>query len=191
MLSAPNVVDHEDERRFTRDELHRMIDAGVFADDTRRVELIHGRLLVVPPEGPPHAASATELRERMSAAYSGHGHVRDAKPLDCGEHEQPEPDLALVIGAPRDYRDRHPRGDETRLVVEISRTTLARDHEKAAIYAAARVPEYWLVDLPNRRVEIYRDPRGDRYALVRLSADDEELELPETGVRISVAELVG
>src|SRR5258706_16309991 len=123
-----------EERRFTRYELNRMIDAGLFAGDDRRIELIHGRLLVVPPEGPLHAFSATTLRDRMIDAYAGRAHVRDAKPLDCGAEEQPEPDLAAVAGLVRDYVDRHPRGDETLLVVEISRTTLARDHEKAGIY---------------------------------------------------------
>jgi Uma2 family endonuclease len=189
MLSTPHVGP-SDERLFTREELNRIIEAGLFANDTRRIELIHGRLLVVPPEGPLHASSATDLRERMSTAYAGSGHVRDAKPLDCGLHEQPEPDLAVIVGSPRDYHDRHPTGDETLLVVEISRTTLVRDHEKAEIYAAAGVPEYWLVDLLNRRIELHRDPRGDRYALMQLYGEDDELELPGTAIRISVAQIV-
>jgi Uma2 family endonuclease len=126
----------------------------------------------------------------MITAYADHGHVRDAKPLDCGTHEQPEPDLAAVVGSARDYVERHPRGDETLLVVEISRTTLVRDHEKAGIYASARVPEYWLVDLPNRRVELHRDPRGERYALVQIHDEHAELELPATTIRVRVADLL-
>jgi Uma2 family endonuclease len=179
-----------EDRRFTRDELNGMIEAGLFANDDRRIELLDGRLIVVPPEGPLHAFVATELRDLMITAYAGRAHVRDAKPLDCGEREQPEPDLAAALGSPRDYRDRHPRGDETLLVVEVSRTTLVRDREKARIYAAARVPEYWLVDLPNRRVELHRDPRPDRYALVQLHDEHAELQLPETTTRVSVAELL-
>lgn len=186
--SQPSV--EGEERTFTRDELARMIEAGVFADDTRRIELLHGRLLVVPPEGPPHAVTATDLRDRMIAAYAGRAHIRDAKPLDCGEREQPEPDLAAVVGVPRDYADRHPRGDETLLVVEISRTTLARDHEKAAVYASAFVPEYWLVDLPNRRLELHRDPRGDRYAFVQIHDEHTELELPGTSTRVRIADIL-
>jgi Uma2 family endonuclease len=190
MTSHRTPFEHE-ERRFTRDELSRMIEAGLFADDPRRIELIHGRLLVVPPEGPLHAFSATCLRDRLIAAYAGRAHVRDAKPLDCGAQEQPEPDLAVVTGAAADYIDRHPRADETLLVVEVSRTTLVRDHEKAGIYARARAPEYWLVDLVARRVELHRDPQADRYALVQLHGEADELPVPGTTTRIRVAELVG
>lgn len=180
-----------EERRFTRDELNRMIEAGLFANDERRLELIHGRLVVVPPEGPLHASSSTDLRDRMIAAYAGRAHVREAKPLDCGREEQPEPDLAAVRGAARDYDGQHPRGNETVLVVEMSRTTQMRDREKVGIYAGANVPVYWLVDLAKRRVELYSEPTGDRYALVHLVGEDDELELPGAGVRLRVGELFG
>jgi Uma2 family endonuclease len=111
------------------------------------------------------------------------------QPLDCGPEEQPEPDLAVVVGPPRQYKDRHPRGDETILVVEVSRTTQDRDHEKATIYATARVPEHWFVDLPNRRVELYRSPQGDRYALAQLLRENEDLVLPGTSAHVRIAEL--
>ncbi len=186
-----STVGEFEERRFTRAELNRMIEDGYFADDTRRFELIHGRLILVPPEGPLHASIATDFQFRMNAAYGGRAHVRDAKPLDCGPEEQPEPDLAVVLGEPRAFAERHPRGDETLLVIEVRRSTLARDHEKAGIYAAANVPEYWLVDVEKRRVELHREPRGDRYGLVRLIGVDEELELPSATIRIPVADLVG
>src|SRR5262245_38464741 len=117
------------ERRFARDEFNRLVELGFFAHDQRRIELIHGRLLVVPPQGPEHAFTSTDLRDRMTAAYGGHAHVRDDKPLDCGPDEQPEPDLAVVIGTPRQYKERHPQGKDTLLVVEVARTTQDRDHE--------------------------------------------------------------
>jgi Uma2 family endonuclease len=181
-----------EERRFTRDELNRMIEAGLFASDARRIELIHGRLVVVPPEGPLHASASTGLRDRLIAAYAGRAHVRDAKPLDCGREEQPEPDLAVVLGTARDYNTRHPRGTETLLVVEISRrTTQARDREKAEIYASALVPVYWLIDLPQRRVELHSEPQNNRYTFVRLLGEDEELVLPGIGATLRVGELMG
>jgi Uma2 family endonuclease len=179
-----------EDRHFTRHELDRMIELGLFANDDRRLELIHGRLVVVPPEGPEHAATSTSLRDRLIAAYAGQAHVRDAKPLACALEEQPEPDLAVVRGTPSDYHRHHPRGDETLLVVEVSRTTLARDREKIAIYAAAGVPVYWLLDLSSRRLELHRDPRGDRYALVQLLAETDAVDLPDTQVTLRLGELL-
>jgi Uma2 family endonuclease len=187
----PAASMHDLERRFTRDEFNRLVELGFFAADPRRIELIHGRLLVVPPQGPEDAFTSTDLRDRLTAAYAGLAHVRDDKPLDCGSEEQPEPDLAVVGGAPREYKHRHPRGEEARLVIEVSRTTQERDHEKASIYASAGVPEYWIVDLPSRRVEVHREPKGDRYTLVRLVAEDGELEVPGTSVRVVIADLLG
>jgi Uma2 family endonuclease len=116
--------------------------------------------------------------------------VRDDKPLDCGSKEQPEPDLAVVVGAPGDYKKRHPRGDETLLVVEVSRTTQDRDREKVSIYASACVPEYWLIDEPQRIVEVHQDPDEDRYRLVRLLHEDEDLIVPGTTIRLRLGDLL-
>jgi Uma2 family endonuclease len=177
-------------RRFTREEFHRMIVAGIFADD-EHLELLDGRLIVVPPQGPPHSYASTLLRDRLIRAY-GDGHVvREDKPLDCGVDQLPEPDLAVVPGSARDFVARDPRGDEAVLVVEVSRTTQEGDRAKAAIYAAAGVPVYWLVDIVARRVEVYAQPARDgRYSLVLLVAEVEEVELPGTAVRFAVRELM-
>jgi Uma2 family endonuclease len=89
-------------RRFTRDEFLRMIEMGLFRAD-EHLELLHGRLIVVPPQGPPHTYSSSILRDRLPAAYNGQASVREDKALDCGEEELPEPDLAVVRGTHRDY----------------------------------------------------------------------------------------
>jgi Uma2 family endonuclease len=83
--------------------------------------------------------------------------VRAQLPLALGEYSEPEPDVAVVAGGPRDYAEAHPTS--ALLVVEVSETTLGLDHDtKGSLYAAAGIPEYWIVDLVHRRLEIYRDP---------------------------------
>lgn len=178
------------EKRFTRSELRRMIDAGVFEAD-EHVELLHGRLVVVPPQGPAHSYTSTVLRDRLQRAYQDRALVREAKPLDCGQENVPEPDLAVVRGSARDYVDRDPEGWEAFLVVEVSRTTQKTDRDKASIYASANVPVYWLVDVPGRRVEVHTDPtEGDRYRVVRVLAEEDELEVAGPDMRWPVREVL-
>lgn len=165
-----------------------MIDAGIF-DEDEHVELLHGRLVVVPPQGPPHSYTSTVLRDRLMKAFPAEL-VREAKPLDCGAQELPEPDLCVVRGTAQDFEDRDPRGDETLLVVEVSRTTQRIDRDKTSVYAGGGAPVYWLVDLVARRVEAHREPIGDRYRRVEVVGDQEELPVPHTELRWRVSELL-
>lgn len=177
-------------RRFTADEVLRMVDAGILAED-EPVELIEGELVVVTPQGPPHASVTTALRDRLVAAYGAGFVVREDKPLIAGESSLPEPDIAVVRGVHRDFGKRHPRGDEALLVIEVARTSLAMDRSKAATYARAGVPIYWLLDLDAGRLEVHTDPRPDgRYGRVRVLAGEDEVALPERELAWRVCELL-
>jgi Uma2 family endonuclease len=177
-------------RRFTVDEVSRMVQDGILHED-ERLELLDGDLVLVSPQGPRHAAQVAELLARLAAAYSGKAHVRPQLPLDLRPYNLPEPDVAVVPGAPRDYRDRHPSGRDAWLVVEIAQTSHDVDRRKAAIYAAGGVEAYWLLDLPQQRLEVHSQPAdvgGYRQHVVL--AAGEEVELPRLGVRWMVAGLV-
>jgi Uma2 family endonuclease len=173
---------------LTREQFLRMIDAEVFVGD-EHIELVGGRLVVVPPQGPPHTYVSTSLHHRLLQALPG-CYVREDKSLDCGAMSVPEPDLVVVRGTPRDFALRHPRGDEAVLVVEVSRSTQAHDRDKALIYAAAGVPVYWLLDIVARRIEEHVEPAGDRYRLVRVLGEDEAIDVPGADVRWRVADLL-
>src|SRR5437868_3260205 len=136
-------------RRFTVDEVHRMLEDGILHED-EPVELLDGELVVVSPQGPAHASLLAGLNPRLAQAYAGPAHVRAHLPLDLRPYNLPEPDLAVISGDPQDYRDHHPRAGEVWLVVEIARTSQELDRKKAIIYAAAGIPVYWLIDLAQR-----------------------------------------
>lgn len=146
-------------RHWTRTDYYRMAEAGLFRNE--RVELVEGEILMMSPMKPAHAAClqlATKALERVFGA----GHcVRVQLPLLVDESSEPEPDLAVVPGAPRDYTN-HPR--TALLVVEISDTTIAFDRgRKRDLYARAGVPEYWVVNLSDRCIELYRSPADAEY----------------------------
>jgi Uma2 family endonuclease len=177
-------------RRFTVDEVSQMVEQGILGED-EHVELLDGELVVMSPQGPPHASRVMELHEALAEAYRGRAHVRSQVPLESRPHNLPEPDVALVRGQVRDYRTRHPTGRDTLLVIEVARTSQRIDRRKIAIYAAAGVPVYWLIDLAKSRVEVFRQPSADAsYAQHLVLGVGDDVELPDLDVRWPVSDLV-
>jgi len=143
-------------RLWTREEYYKMAEAGVFRP-SERVELIGGRIVTMSPQNSPHATALTLAHEELQTLFSTGYVVRMQLPLDLSPSSQPEPDLAVVHGRTRDYARAHPT--TALLVVEISESTLSFDQgEKASLYASASIPEYWIVNLLDRRLEAHRDP---------------------------------
>ena len=182
--------------RWTRDDYYRLLDQGMF--DGRRVELIDGEILEMPAQKDAHAwsvgASEDELR-----AVAGPGHwVRCQMPLHLSQWSDPEPDVAVVVGDRASWKGKgHPKS--ALLVVEVSEKTLAFDRTlKQAIYAAAGIREYWIVNLVDQRLEVHRDPvpdsqnaRASRYASVTsLAAGEFVVPLAFPAARIAVADLI-
>jgi Uma2 family endonuclease len=183
-------------RRWTRQEYDRMIDAGILTPEDR-VELIEGEVLGMTPQGSAHATGVSLVHDALRVAVGHGGYVRAQLPLALGSASEPEPDLTVVAGSPRDYRAAHPQS--ALLVVEIADTTVAYDRDvKGSLYARAGVPEYWLVNLVETVVEVYRDPvvnpqarLGWHYRAVhRFGPGDSITPLSLPGARVGVADLL-
>ncbi len=146
-------------RRWTYDEYFHLFDLGLFGE--RRVELIGGEVLEMPAQHNAHAAAITLTDRALGVAFGPAHWVRVQATLDLSPHGAPDPDLAVVPGGPRDYVTRGAPATAL-LVVEVSETTLAYDrNRKASLYAAAGISDYWIVNLVQRQVELYRDPVAD------------------------------
>jgi Uma2 family endonuclease len=157
---APTLaVDPQWQRRWSLEEYHRMIAAGVLDEDDR-VELLEGIVVAMSPQDPPHATVVALLNRLLVRALGDELEVRPQLPLTLARSE-PEPDLA-VVDRRRSYQ-RHP--DTALLVIEVADSTLAKDRLKARVYAEAAVTEYWIVNLVDRCVEVMRrpDPRLGSY----------------------------
>jgi len=143
-------------RLWTREEYYKMAEAGVFRPD-EHVELIGGRIVTMSPQNSPHATALTLTAEELRTLFAAGYVVRTQLPLDLSPSSQPEPDIAVVRGNVRDYASAHPT--TALLIVEVSESSLRFDRgEKASLYASAGIPEYWIVNLLDRRLEVYRDP---------------------------------
>jgi Uma2 family endonuclease len=175
-------------RNFSRQEYEKMIDAGILHED-EHVELIAGRIVQMSPEGPLHAGTidlcADVLRRLFGPGYT----VRVQHPLAVGPDAEPEPDLAVVRGGPRQHLDGHPR--EAVLVVEVAESSLDYDRaEKARLYGRAGIPEYWIVNLRERILEVHRAPSSGGYDDVTSFGARAEISPLEIGRAASVAELL-
>ncbi len=150
-VMEPNV------RGLRTREYEQLIELGAFHDEP--VELVRGALVTMSPQGPPHAWSVVELVRLLVRQLGDEWRVRAHSGLAVTDDSMPEPDVAVV---PVDRGDRHP--SFAVLVVEASYSSLRFDRGiKAAIYAEASVPTYWVVDLVGRRVHVHTEPREGSY----------------------------
>ncbi len=167
-MSAVPQVGGEAVRRIRREEWARIVAAGLFEGE--RLELLEGAIVPMSPQNAEHAYSVHRLFERLVAALAGVAMVRCQAPLGLGDVSEPEPDLAVVpVG---DYRHTHPA--LALLVIEVAASSLQKDLElKAALYARAGVPEYWVVNLVDRVVQVHREPKSGGYGQIsrRASGD--------------------
>jgi Uma2 family endonuclease len=145
-------------RRWRRVEYDRLVDLGIF--DGERLELLDGLLVVKEPQGSPHAAIVAHVGHVLSSAFGRGWHARLHSPLAIDDDSEPEPDVAMVTGAPRDYVGAHPSA--AAIVVEVADSSLRLDRRlKAGLYARAGLQEYWIVNLVDRVLEVHREPRRD------------------------------
>ena len=144
-------------KRFTVDEYHAMIEAGVFATD-ENFELLEGFLVRKMTKHPPHWITTDLIRNALQRLQLAGFFVHSQNPVTTSDSE-PEPDIALVRGQPRDYLGGNPDPTQAPLVIEVAESSLAKDRRwKKRIYARAEIPTYWLVNLVERQIEIYTDP---------------------------------
>jgi Uma2 family endonuclease len=144
------------EPRYTSASYFALVEQGVLrADD--RVELLEGVIVAMSPQNPRHASATTRVAAALRDALDKRAVIRVQLPLVVGTYSVPEPDVAVVSGQAADYDDAHPT--TALLVVEVADSSVAEDRlTKAAIYAAANIPEFWIVNLRDDCVEVFRTP---------------------------------
>ncbi len=183
-------------KRWTRLEYERLIDLGAFRPGDR-LELLAGDLVVCEPQGTPHMTGIRMAEEALRQAFGPGWEVRTQAPVALDDESEPEPDVLVAPGSFRDYRHAHP--SHPVLLVEVAEASLEADREqKGSLYARARVPEYWIVNLVDHVLEVYRDPAADadapygwRYAsTATLRTGDLVIPLAASSTHVAVADLL-
>lgn len=165
-------------RRWTTAEYYALSDAGFFDDE--RVELLDGEIWTLPPQKTPHSSAIRRSVDVLWELFGDDFDIRQQLPMTLEDGTEPEPDVLVIPGQWQDYEDHHPVPSEARLLVEVSDATLRKDRgEKLRAYARAGIVDYWIVNLVNRRLEVYRDPAlingGYGYKIVQTLFDGDSI----------------
>jgi Uma2 family endonuclease len=148
-------------RPLKRVDYERLAELGHFQNE--RVELLYGNVVAMSPTGPPHDSAVQRLNKLFVRAMGDRAEVRIQSSFAASDDSEPQPDLALV--PPGSYHDAHPR--QALLIVEVAHSSLREDRTvKARLYAESAVPEYWVVNLTNRQIEVHSEIVGGRYTRV-------------------------
>ncbi len=180
-------------RRWTRIEYEKLVDLGIFQPG-EPIELIGGELMVAEPQGAAHYTAIRKTVRTLEAAFGPGWEVRNQGPIGLDEESEPEPDVAVVPGRPEDYRSAHP--SRPVLTVEVAESSLGSDRErKGSVYARAGLVDYWVLNLVDQVLEVYREPAADpsapfgwRYArreVFDASAQVSPLAAPGASIRVA------
>ena len=166
-------------RPITTDEYHQMIAASIIHEDAR-VELILGQIFNMAAKGTRHTFSTTRLLRELSRLIEQEAIVRCQEPIALQDNSQPEPDITIARLGNDDYLYNHPSAKDLILVIEVADSSLDFDRNtKANLYAAAGIQEYWIVNLIDNRLEIYRQPNSAIYTEIRIISSTESVSLPQ------------
>jgi Uma2 family endonuclease len=183
-------------RRWTRAEYERLIAEGIFRPG-EPIELIGGQLMVAEPQSSEHYTAIRKCTKALEAAFGPGWEVRTQGPIGLDDESEPEPDVAVVPGRPEDYRAAHP--SRAVLTVEVAQWSLGHDRErKGSLYARAHLADYWVLNLVDGVLEVYREPGVDagapfgwRYTRREvLDRSGHVTPLAAPGARIAIADLL-
>jgi Uma2 family endonuclease len=155
--------------RITVEQYHRMQEEGAFRKEDR-CELIHGFLLEKPTIKPPHASATSRTMNQIVALLGFEVVVRSQLPITLADSE-PEPDAVIASGTYDDYDTRHPGPHDILFLIEVSDTSLEFDRGvKLSLYAEAGIPQYWILNIAERCIEVYTQPRSGKQPSYRKTA---------------------
>ncbi len=176
-------------RLWTVREYNRMGELGLIGPQ-ERVELIDGEVLRMSPQKPLQANVTMLLNHSLVSRYGETHYVRVQLPWEANPYSEPEPDFALISKDKPLSSSNHPT--EADLVIEVADSSLAFDRSrKSRLYAESGVPEYWIVNIPGRCLEVYREPKDQVYSsLQKLSVEETVSPLKVPGEALLIAEFL-
>ncbi len=180
-----------DVRLFTVKEYHQMAESGILNPE-ERVELLAGQILKMAAKGTAHESSITRTELLLRVLLGREVLLRLQSPVQLDDFSEPEPDIAVVRFDPLYYEDHHPNPSEIYLIIEVADTTLSKDCGiKARIYAQSGIADYWVLDVNNRQLHVFREPSENGYQSELILSDSRRvspLAFPE--VTIAVGEML-
>ncbi len=174
--------------KWSVEDYHQMINAGILCD--RKVELLVGEIVEMSPESPIHYYTAKQGTKYLETLLTGKADIRFNGPITLSESE-PEPDIAIVRLPESTYQDHHPYAEDIFWIIEVAKSSLKKDLElKLSIYAQARIKEYWVLDLSQKQLIVFRNPENNIYLSQQIINQGMIIPLAFSDIEISVERLL-
>lgn len=175
--------------KWTLAEYHRMIETGLL--DDKQVELIRGEIVEMPPEGEPHAYALSESGEYLADLLGKRAKVRYGNPITLPNRSEPQPDIAIVQRLGQEYYEHHPYPENIYWLIEYSNSSLSKDISlKSKTYAEVDIPEYWVVNLQNQSLIVFRAPQTGEYTSQTTYTEGQLTPVAFPDVSISVSAII-
>jgi Uma2 family endonuclease len=166
-------------RQLNTDEYYGMMESGIIREG-ERVELISGQIFTMAAKGTRHTLCTRKLFKHLLSLLGDRADVQSQDPITLPNNSEPEPDIVIARLRSDDYINSHPAPADIILVIEVADSSIKFDREtKASLYATAGISEYWIVNLIDDRLEIYRQPEGNIYTSVQIVTPPRSINLPE------------
>jgi Uma2 family endonuclease len=166
-------------RSLTSSDYYQMMESGIIREG-ERVELILGQIFTMAAKGTRHTVATSRLLKSLLMLIGERAIVRCQDPISLPNHSEPEPDIVIARLRSDDYVNSHPAPADIILVIEVADSSIKFDRDtKAPLYAAAGIGEYWIVNLIDNRLEIYREPEGSIYASIQIVTPPRSINLPQ------------
>lgn len=174
---------------FTIKEYHKMAEVGILTP-TDRVELINGEIIRMSPIKSPHANSISIIEELLFEQLIKKVTIRTQSPISIPDKSEPEPDIAVVKYGRKRYSKKHPSPADVFLIIEVADSTLKFDSTiKKELYANSRIPEYWIINIPDSQIEVFKSPINGIYTKTLIYKDDELIQAEKIDFKMHVDDI--
>ena len=174
-------------RKWTVKEYHKLGEMGFFHPE-ERVELLSGNIIKMSAKGTAHTSALGRTDRLLQSLFANLAWVRMQDPIALDDSSEPEPDIALVIIDPLDYATHHPTPSEIYLIIEVADSSLTFDREiKAKIYARSGIADYWVLNVGDRQLHVFREPTENGYqseVIIREHGSISPLQFPIVNIAI-------
>lgn len=175
--------------KWTTDRYHQAIHAGVF--DDQPVELLRGEIIIMPPEGEPHAYYNSEIGDYLRGLFGSYAKVREAHPVTLANDSEPIPDLAIVKPLGTAYLEHHPYPGDIHWLIEFSDATLTKDlTTKKTAYGESGIQEYWVINLKAKQLHVFKNLQDGRYTTENILKTGTISPMAFPNIKVQIARLM-
>ena len=173
-----------EKRPITVEEYYKMAEVGILKPNDR-VELINGEIYQMSPIGSKHAGVVNRLARIFNELFKNQVTVSVQAPIRLDDKTEPEPDMSILKFRSDDYFSGHPTPEDILAIIEVANSSLKHDKEvKVPLYARYGIPVYWIIDIDNRKIEVYQNPDGQTYRQQLAYSETEEISLLKKSIPI-------